>query len=135
MTKVKDFLKELALPFSVMGGNTFVVQPRTTINTRIGITVEDEIVTFTTNVVDLGEDMKNFTQLDTHKLLWWNATQMLHAAYGVSGNNVVLTGALEFENLDLNEFQGMIDDISMGIDSHFAIVRSWVGLSTEKEAA
>lgn len=135
MSKVKDFLNELALPFSEVGENTFVVQPRTAINTRIGISVEDEIVTFTTNVVSLGEDMKNFTKLDTHQLLWWNATQMLHAAYGISGENVVLTGALEFENLDLNEFQGMIDDISMGVDQHFATVRSWVGLTTEKEAA
>jgi len=134
MNKIEKFLNELALPFELVEEDTWVVQPRTTLTTRIGIRIEGPIVTFTVNVVNLGEAQKFFTKLDTHRLLWWNATQMLHAAYGVSGGSLVLTGALEFENLDLNEFQAMIDDISLGVDTHFSEIRSWIGV-TEMEAA
>ena len=56
-------------------------------------------------------------------MLRFNATALLHAAYGIEGDMIILSGALEVENLDFNEFQAMIDDISLGIDSHFASIR------------
>ncbi len=133
MNKVEEYLKELALPFEKKG-ETWIVQPRTNFNTRIGIRIEGPIITFTTNVVNIGQD-KGATSLDAHRLLYWNANEMMHAAYGITGESLVLTGALEFENLDFNEFQGMIDDISMGVDTHFVEIRSWFGLETEKRVA
>lgn len=134
MSKIEQYLKELELPFEKGGEDTWIVQPRTAILTRIGICLNDPIVTFTVNVANVGKDMKNFTKIDTHSLLWWNAEKMLHAAYGYVNGSIVLTGALEFSNLDLNEFKGMIDDISIGIDSHFEIIRSWVPQGQERAA-
>lgn len=132
MQKIENMIKDLSLPFE-KEDETFLVQPRTNITTRIGIRAEGPIVTFTVNVVNIGVKLENFTKLDTHRLLWWNATEMIHAAYGITGNNLVLTGALELENLDLNEFQGMIDDISVAIDTHFQEILGWFGLSLTSE--
>jgi hypothetical protein len=49
------------------------------------------------------------------KLLELNARQLVHAAYGLDGGNIVLSSALELENLDFNELQATLDEIDMAL--------------------
>jgi len=42
-------------------------------------------------------------------LLELNATNMIHGAYGIEGDNVVLIDTLQSESLDFNEFQASLD--------------------------
>jgi Tir chaperone protein (CesT) family len=49
------------------------------------------------------------------KLLELNARQLVHAAYGLDETHVVLSGALELENLDFNELQATLDEIDMAL--------------------
>ena len=43
---------------------------------------------------------------------------MVHGAFGLEGDTVVVVHALELENLDLNEFQAVVDDMSMAVGKH-----------------
>ena len=52
-------------------------------------------------------------------LLSLNTGEMVHGAFGLEGDAVVIVHALELENLDLNEFQAVIDDVSMAIAKHY----------------
>jgi hypothetical protein len=49
------------------------------------------------------------------KLLELNAKQLIHAAYGLDDSHIVLSGALELENLDFNELQATLDEIDMAL--------------------
>jgi len=49
------------------------------------------------------------------KLLELNARQLIHAAYGLDETHIVLSGALELENLDFNELQATLDEIDMAL--------------------
>jgi hypothetical protein len=51
-------------------------------------------------------------------LLSLNTTDMIHGAFGLEGDTVVVVHALELENLDLNEFQAVVDDMSMAVSKH-----------------
>jgi hypothetical protein len=42
-------------------------------------------------------------------LLELNATNMIHGAYGIEDNNVVLIDTLQSEHLDFNELQATLD--------------------------
>ena len=53
-------------------------------------------------------------------LLSLNTTEMVHGAFGLEGDTVVMVHALELENLDLNEFQAVVDDMSMAVPKHHA---------------
>jgi hypothetical protein len=55
-------------------------------------------------------------------LLRLNTTELFHCAFGLEGNAVVLGGALELENLDFNEFQAVIDDISMAVSKQYPVL-------------
>ena len=51
-------------------------------------------------------------------LLELNATEMMHGAYGIEGDSVVISDALQLENLDYNEFAATVDDITLAVASH-----------------
>src|SRR2546430_11063374 len=51
-------------------------------------------------------------------LLELNATEMMHGAYGIEGDSVVIMDALQLENLDYNEFAATVDDITLAVASH-----------------
>ncbi len=47
------------------------------------------------------------------RLLELNARQLVHASYGIDDDRVVLSNALELENLDFNELQATLDEIDV----------------------
>ncbi len=49
-------------------------------------------------------------------LLRENAESLVHCSYGLTGDNVILSGALPLENLDYNEFISTLDDMAMAIN-------------------
>ncbi len=52
------------------------------------------------------------------KLLEFNARDLLHGSYGLEGGHVVLTDALELENLDYTEFEASFDSMTLALASH-----------------
>jgi hypothetical protein len=42
----------------------------------------------------------------------------VHGSYGVEGNHVVLTDALELESLDFSEFEASFDSLTLALATH-----------------
>ena len=75
-------------------------------------------------VLDLGKKGgkdKKTTKEELYKhLLRLNATDLVHGSYGIDDNAVVLTDALELENLDFSEFQASYDSMMLALASHLS---------------
>lgn len=56
------------------------------------------------------------------RLLELNAMDMVHGAYGIEEGDVILSDALELENLDFNEFQASVDSVQMALASHLEVL-------------
>ena len=56
------------------------------------------------------------------KLLELNAGDMIHGAYGLEGDKVVITDSLEYDTLDYNDFRATLDAISMALSQHYPIL-------------
>ena len=52
-------------------------------------------------------------------LLELNATDMVHGAYGLDGEDIVLTDALELADLDFSEVQASLESILLALTSHY----------------
>ncbi len=52
------------------------------------------------------------------RLLELNAQDLLHAAYGLSNGEIVLTSALEMANLDSNELEAVLADFDLALANH-----------------
>lgn len=84
---------------------------------NIVLSLSGPILLFRVKVVELSE-IKQSAEL-FHRLLELNATDMVHGAYGIADGSIVLTAGLPLENLDYNEFQGTVDDLTMALTNHY----------------
>lgn len=55
-------------------------------------------------------------------LLELNATDLVHGAYGLEGNEVILVDALELQDLDYSEFQASLESLSLAVTSHVQLL-------------
>lgn len=86
------------------------------------ISMAGPVVVFRVKVMDLpAANRENLYRT----LLTLNTSDMVHGAFGLEGDKVVIVHALELENLDFNEFQGVIDDVSMAISRHYPVLARW----------
>jgi hypothetical protein len=78
----------------------------------VAVRVDPPLVVVRVQVGEVGarDDATLFRQL-----LESNARQLLHASYGLDEGRVVLSSALELENLDFNELQATLDEIDMAL--------------------
>jgi hypothetical protein len=52
------------------------------------------------------------------QLLSYNARDLIHGAYGLEGDRVVLVDTLELENLDFSEFEASFDSLTLALAMH-----------------
>jgi hypothetical protein len=60
------------------------------------------------------------------KLLELNHSALMHTSYGLEGDLIVLSAALELDNLDLNELEAVLADIDVALGEHVPVLRSMV---------
>jgi hypothetical protein len=75
------------------------------------------VLVFRAKVLDIPKDAKRCAEL-FQRLLELNASDMVHGAYAIEEGDVIVTEALELENLDFNEFQATVDSIHMALAAH-----------------
>ena len=54
------------------------------------------------------------------QLLEFNARDLVRGSYGLEGDHVVLTDALELTNLDYSEFEASFDSMTLALASHLS---------------
>jgi hypothetical protein len=88
------------------------------------VSIAGPVVAFRLKVMDLPRTGREELY---RTLLALNTTDMVHGAFGLEADTVVLVAALELENLDLNEFQAVIDDMSMAVSKHHSSLARFAG--------
>ena len=88
-------------------------------NVPIVVSYDPPVVVYRVKVMDLPDAGPNRNEL-MQKLLELNAEGLVHGSYGIEGTQIVLTDALQLENLDFNEFQASVDSITMALASHMS---------------
>jgi hypothetical protein len=89
---------------------------------EVAVQYTPPVLVLRVKVLDLskkGAKSKKSTQEELYRhLLRLNATDLVHGSYGIDGDAVVLTDALELENLDFNEFQASYDSMMLALAAH-----------------
>jgi hypothetical protein len=111
---IESYLMKIGLPYEQLGAELWNIKPEG--NENLLVTIAGPVVVFRVKVMNLPPSNREALYA---ALLGLNATEMVHGAFGVEGEAVVITHALQLENLDYNEFQGAVDDITMAIGKHY----------------
>ena len=124
--ELDSYLIKMGLPYEQVGEGTWVINPDSASRRApIGVTIEEPIVLFSIPMFELGTDVPERERL-FRTLLELNA-ELLHSSYALQGDQVVLSGAQQLENLDFNEFQAMVDDMCIALDNHLERIAPWIG--------
>jgi hypothetical protein len=111
---VQAYLLKMELPYEEPREGTWLVSGLDGVENLV-ITLAGPVLVFRVKVMDIprGHREELF-----RTLLELNATEMMHGAYGIEGESVVIMDALQLENLDYNEFAATVDDITLAVASH-----------------
>ena len=111
---VESYLMKMELPHEEPRDGTWLVRGIDGID-NIVITLAGPVLVFRVKVMEVPRHSREEL---FRTLLELNATEMMHGAYGIEGDAVVISDALQLENLDYNEFAATVDDITLAVASH-----------------
>lgn len=126
---VESHLIQTSVPHEQLNPTTWIVQLEDQRASRIAVMLQEPIVLFSTPILELSANTPNREGL--FRLLLELNADMMHSSYGLEGERVVLSGAHQAATLDINEFQAVIDDITMALDTHSEKLTAWLGAPTE----
>jgi len=121
-SKLESYLINLGMTFEELNENTWVINDSEKGIERVVVIVEEPLVTIRVIVMPVPDhDREEFFAT----LLELNATDMIHGAYGVSEETVILIDTLQYETMDLEEFQASLDAIGLALAQHYPVLSKY----------
>ncbi len=116
---VEQYLLDLDTPYEVLDEGIYRLIDDVPEIDDIIVLVTAPLVIFSVRLMKVPEKNKEaFYQ----KLLELNASALVAGAYGIDGDDVIITDTLQLENLDFNEFQASIESLALAIHDHYPIL-------------
>ena len=118
-SKIEQYLIDLKYSYEELEPNFWLLKDDEHDLEGIAIMYDDPLVIVEVQVMDAPK--KNREEF-FRKLLELNANDMIHGAYGLDGDKVVIIDTWEHETLDFEEFRAVLDAISLTLTQHYPIL-------------
>lgn len=102
----------------------WTVSPGGALEFDVVVSYTPPVLLLRVKVMPLPADAADVAALN-RRLLKLNATDLLHGSYGIDGENVVLTEALELSHLDYEEFLASYESMTLSLASHMRELASF----------
>jgi hypothetical protein len=119
LSRVESFLIGMEIQYEEVAPNAWLVNDESRGLRQVVITVADPVVVIRTKVMEVPKERR----LELYEtLLRLNASDLLHGAYALDGEDVVLTDTLESETMDKSELQASLDAIGFALAQHYPVL-------------
>ena len=118
--EIEQFLNRLAserVTYSEVEPGLWIVKPGGDLDFAVVVHYNPPVVVLRVKVMELPADNGSVATL-SRRLLELNATDLVHGSYGIAGDSIVLTEALELSHLDYEEFQAAYESMTLALASH-----------------
>lgn len=102
----------------------WLVRPGGALDLDVVVHYSPPVVIMRVKVMSCPEDDGRCAGLN-RRLLELNAMDLLHGSYGIEGDDVVLTEALELSYLDFEEFLATYESMTLALASHLRELASY----------
>ena len=122
MTTREDFesyLMRLGVEYEEVDDGIWVIQAEGEASTSIVVSYAPPLAVLRLKIMDLpagGEDARCVNLF--RRLLELNASDIVHGSYGIEGDEVVLSHALELADLDFGELRSSYESLTLATTSH-----------------
>ncbi len=122
MNKIESYLINLGVTYAELGENTWIINDPDNGLEQVAVAVNEPLVVVRVKVMNVpSRDREEFYL----KLLQLNGSDLIHGAYAVVENDVILIDTLNYETMDLEDFQATIDAVSMALTEHYSLLSSY----------
>ena len=117
--KVRSFLLDLGLSYEEVGDGTFLINDEEKGLKNLVTMVSEPLVIVRVKVMDTPEkDRESLYE----ELLRLNAEDLVHGAYALEGDHVILIDTLELATLDLEELRASFEAIGLALVQHYKLL-------------
>jgi preprotein translocase subunit SecA len=120
--KLEGYFIELSIPFDNKEENLWIITDEDKGFENVIVALDDQVVTITVKVMSIPSAGK---EAFYENLLKLNATDMIHGAYAIEGDNVMIVDTLEGPTMDLEELQASLDAISLALSQHYPVLAKY----------
>ncbi len=120
--KVQSYLVDLGLSFDEVDANTWLITDEDKGLKNIVVLVSEPLVILRVKVMELPEWERGRLY---ERLLRLNAEDLLHGAYALEGDHVILIDTLELESMDLEDFRASIEAMGLALAQHYKILSEY----------
>ena len=117
--KIESYLTKLSLSYESIDRNTWVINDEERGLKNVVIVSTEPVVFIRVKVMDI--PLKKNCEL-FEKLLRLNASDIIHGAYALEDNSVILIDTLEGDTMDIEELQASLDAIGLALVQHYKIL-------------
>ena len=117
---VESFLDRLGAEgatYKEVENGLWIVRPGGAFDFDVVVTHNPPVLLLRVKVMPIPSDSGELATL-SRRLLELNATDLLHGSYGIDGDAIVLTEALELAHLDFEEFLAAFESMTLSLTSH-----------------
>jgi len=121
---LESFLIRMDMEWEEVGEGMFVLRGE---NDGPPVVVQhaDPVLLLRLKVMDLPE--AEGREAFYRSLLEFNATDIVHGAYGIEDKELILSDTLELATLDFEELQASVESLLYAVSSHLSKIRDMVG--------
>ena len=102
----------------------WIVRPGGNLELDVVVHFSPPVVLLRVKVMNIPTDDGRCANLN-RRLLELNANDLVHGAYGITEDSIVLTEALELEHLDYEEFLAAYESMTLALASHLRELASY----------
>ena len=117
--KVEEYLIKLMYTYNEIGKNMWLIDDPEKDLQEVVVMYSDPLIIVRTAVM-LAPD-ENRLELFT-KLLELNANDVIHGAYALEENQIVLINTMNYDTMDFEEFRDTLDAFSLALSQHYPIL-------------
>jgi len=117
--KIEQYLIDLMITYQQVDKNIWLLDDEDNFLQGVAIMQAEPLVIVRIEVMEIPK--KNPIELYT-KLLELNASDVIHGAYAIDKNKIILIDTLQYETMDKEDFRATLDSFSMALTDHYPIL-------------
>jgi hypothetical protein len=117
--KIEQYLIDLMLTYQQIEENLWLLDDEEHSLQGVAIMQAEPLVIIRAEVMDIPKD--KLLELYT-KLLELNVNDVIHGAYALDKNKIILIDSLQYNSMDFEDFRASLDSFSLALIQHYPIL-------------
>jgi hypothetical protein len=131
-SKIEQYLIDLMITYQQVDKNLWLLDDDERSLQGVAVMQAEPLVIIRAEIMDVPRN--NVTELYA-KLLELNASDVIHGAYAIDKNKIILLDTLQYEGMDNEDFRATLDSFSMALTDHYPILSKYREKAASAEAA